>query len=132
MKAFLYLNLSEAAAYHNPLLQLLRQRLPNAAVLDLDLHSDEVLRYYALRMLREATRAAILLRAETETDLHPLMPLLEVLFEENHERLILLQGAHSRLQRMFAARPQVQFMVVRAEEAGQVVAQFLQQGATAV
>jgi hypothetical protein len=106
MQAFLFLDLTASEAYAKPLLGQVKQQLPEVAVLDIDAQSDELLRHYALRLLRESDKAVIYIKAGA-TELGNMMVLLEELFQERPDRLILLHGDHPRLLRMFQARPQV-------------------------
>lgn len=128
MQAFLYYDLAVSTAFHQPVVEQVRQSMPAVSVLDLDAASDKLLLHYALRLLRESERAVVSIKSDENTaDLSGLMPLLEELFEEGKQRLILLQGQHHpRLQRIFAARPHVAFKVVREEEVVPAVRQFLE------
>lgn len=120
MQAFLYFDLSSDTAFHKPVVEQVRQSLPTVSILDLDAKSDELLQHYALRLLRESEKAVVCIKAdENAAELGSLIPLLEELFEEGEKRLVLLQGQHPRLHRIFAARPHLVFKVV--EEEAQVV-----------
>ena len=119
MQAFLYFDLTPDTAFLKPVVEQVRQSLPTVSILDLDTKSDELLLHYALRLLRESESAVVCIRAdESTTNFGSLMPLLEELVEEGKQRLVLLQGQHPRLQRIFAARPHVVF---KAMEEAQVV-----------
>lgn len=127
MQAFLYYDLAVSTAFHQPVVEQVRQSIPAVSVLDLDAASDKLLLHYALRLLRESERAVVSIKSDGNTaDLTSLMPLLEELFVEGKQRLILLQGQHPRLQRIFAARSHVAFKVVREEEVVPAVRQFLE------
>lgn len=128
MQAFLYVELSTSTAYRKPLPEQVKQQLPEVAVLDIDAHSDDVLQHYALRLLRESDRAVVGIKADPSiTELGKIMALLEELFQEKAGRLVLLLGEHSRLRRMFEARPHVQFKQVKEEEAVREAKQFLKE-----
>jgi len=127
MQAFLYFDLSSDTSFHKPVVEQVRQRIPAVSVLDLDAESDELLQHYALRLLRESEKAVVCIKAnESSAELGSLMPLLEELFEEGKQRLVLLQGQHARLQRIFAARPHVVFKVVTEEQVVEEVRRFLE------
>ncbi|WP_299759072.1 hypothetical protein [uncultured Pontibacter sp.] len=127
MQAYLYVDLAVSTAFHQPVVKQVRQSMPAVSVLDLDAASDKLLQHYALRLLRESERAVVSIKSDENTaDLNSLMPLLEELFVEGKQRLILLQGQHPRLQRIFAARPHVDLKVVREEEVVPAVRQFLE------
>ncbi|WP_239022819.1 hypothetical protein [Pontibacter mangrovi] len=127
MQAFLYLDLTQSTAFHQPVAEQVRQRFPQVTVLDLDARSDELLQHYALRLLRESHRAVVCIKADGEaTELASIMPLLEELFEEEKRRLVILTGLQPRLQRIFAARPHVAFKVVIEEEVVGEVKRFLE------
>ena len=127
MQAFLYFDLTPDTSFHKPVVEQVRQRIPAVYVLDLDARSDELLQHYALRLLRESEKAVVCIRAdESTTSFGSLMPLLEELFEEGTRRLVLLQGQHPRLQRIFAARPHVVFKVVEEVQVVEEVRQFLE------
>ena len=126
MQAFLYLDLTAAAAYRKPLPEQVQQELPTVAVLDIDAQSSELVLHYALRLLRDSEKAVVYIKADaTAANFGTAMPLLEELFQAGENRLILLAGEHPRLLRMFQARPQVQFKQVNEEEALEEVKQFL-------
>lgn len=127
MQAFLYIELTTHTTYRKPLPEQVKQQLPEVAVLDIDAESDELLQHYALRLLRESDKAVVCIKADaTVTDLGKVMALLEELFQEKDNRLVLLLGEHSRLQRMFQARPQVQFRQVEEENVLEEVKRFLE------
>jgi hypothetical protein len=126
MQAFLYLDLTVSATYIKPLLGRVKQQLPEVAVLDIDAQSDELLRHYALRLLRESDKAVIYIQADAATTgFGSMMPLLEELFQEQPNKLILLQGDYPRLLRMLRARPQVQFKQVKEDDVLEEVELFL-------
>lgn len=117
MQAFLYFDLTDSGAYQKPVAAQVRQAFPDIAVLDLDTTSDDLLQHYARRMLREATQSIICIKADESTkDLGSLMPLLEEIFREGRQRLVLLEGEHTRLRRMFDARPSIIYSVVSEQE----------------
>ncbi|WP_276498712.1 hypothetical protein [Pontibacter litorisediminis] len=127
MQAFLYIVLTADTAFLQPVVERVRQSLPAVTVLDLDARSDELLQHYALRLLRESERAVVCIKAaESTTGFGSLMPLLEELFEEGRQRLVLLQGQQSRLQRIFAARPHTALKVVGEEEVMEEVKGFFE------
>ncbi|WP_266203314.1 hypothetical protein [Pontibacter kalidii] len=127
MQAFLYFDLAENTSFHKPVVEQVRQSMPSVSVLDLDAKSDELLQHYALRLLRESEQAVICIKAGADTaDFGSLMPLLEELFEEGRQRLVLLQGQHPRLQRIFAARPHLAFKMVKEEQVVEEVRMFLE------
>ncbi|WP_162051464.1 hypothetical protein [Pontibacter pamirensis] len=126
MQAFLYIELTTHTTYSKPLPEQVKRQLPEVAVLDIDAGSDELLQHYALRLLRESDQAVVCIKADANTPgLGKAMAILEELFEEKAGRLVLLLGEHSRLQRMFQARPHVQLRQVEEEEALNEVKQFL-------
>ncbi|AKD02587.1 hypothetical protein POKO110462_08725 [Pontibacter korlensis] len=125
MQAFLYVDLTSDTSFQQPVVEEVHKSLPSVSVLDIDARSDKLLQHYALRLLREAARAVVCIKAEEHTqDLGSLMPLLEELFQEGKQRLVLLQGQHPRLQRIFSARSHVAFKVVTEEEVVQEVKRY--------
>ena len=128
MQAFLYLDLTAAATYRKPLPEQVQQQLPAVAVLDIDAQTSELVLHYALRLIRESEKAVVYISTNaTAANFGTAMPLLEELFESRENRLILLEGDHPRLLRMFQARLQVQFKQVKEEEAMEEVRLFLRQ-----
>ncbi|MFD3001384.1 hypothetical protein ACFS7Z_13505 [Pontibacter toksunensis] len=126
MQAFLYIEITAETTYRKPLPEQVKQELPEVAVLDIDVQSDELLQHYALRLLRESDKAVACIKSdETAPGLGKAMPLLEELFQEKEGRLILLLGEHPRLLRMFQARPQVNFRQVAEQDALKEVKRFL-------
>ncbi|MCJ8165488.1 hypothetical protein MKJ04_11600 [Pontibacter sp. E15-1] len=117
-----------AAAYRKGLPEKVQQILPEAAVLDVDSTSGELVLHYALRLLRESEKAVVYIKADaTVTGFGGILPLLEELFDGNEQRLILLSGDYPRLLRMLQARPQVQFAQVNEQDALEAVKQFLEE-----
>ncbi|PRY09856.1 hypothetical protein CLV24_11761 [Pontibacter ummariensis] len=117
MQAFLLIQLSASATYEQPLLAELKQLLPDLAVLDIDGRSDELLQHYALRLLREADRAVVCIKAdEAAAGLINVMPLLEELLQSSQNRLVLLLGQYPRLLRIFESRPQLQYKQVAEQD----------------
>lgn len=126
MQAFLYFNLAAPGTYRQPLLERVKTALPQVTILDLDAQSGELVQHYALHLLREADQAVVCIKAnESITDLGSMMPLLEELFLEKQDRLVLLQGQHARLQRMFGAREGIEYKVVGEEDVVQEAQAFL-------
>ena len=126
MQAFLYLDLTAAAAYRKPLPEQVQQELPAVAVLDIDAQSSELVLHYALRLLRESEKAVLYIKADaTATNFGTAMPLLEELFQGGENRFILLAGDHPRLLRMLQARPYINFRLLEEEGALEMVKQFL-------
>ena len=125
MQAFLYFNLTAPGNYRQPLLEEVKTALPHIAILDMDAQSGELVQHYALQLLREAEQAVVCIKADESTaDIAALMPLLEELFLEKPERLVLLQGQQARLQRMFAARENIRHKLVSKEDVVQEVQAF--------
>ncbi|WP_199688411.1 hypothetical protein [Pontibacter oryzae] len=126
MQAFLYFDLTDSGAYQKPVVAQVRQAFPNIAVLDLDTTSDELLQHYARRMLREATQSIVCIKADESTkNLGSLMPLLEEIFRKGPQRLVILEGEHARLRRMFDARPHVRYLKVEPGQVLEEVKRFL-------
>ena len=126
MQAFLYFDLTAATTYRKALPEQVQQEFPAVAVLDIDAQSSELVLHYALRLLRESEKAVIYITTDaTVIGFGTIMPLLEELFQSQENRLMLLDGEHPRLLRMFQARPQVQFKQVNEEEALEEAKQFL-------
>ncbi|MFD2513049.1 hypothetical protein ACFSRY_04170 [Pontibacter locisalis] len=126
MQAFLFIDLTTPASYHQPVLERVKAVLPKVSVLDLDAESDEMMQHYALRLLRNSGKLVVCIKAdEGVTEIAVLMPFLEELFQENPDRLVLLLGHHTRLSRMFEARPEVNFKVVGEGEVVEETEKFL-------
>ena len=130
IQAFLYLDLTAAAAYRKPLPEQVQQELPAVAVLDIDAHTSELVLHYALRLLRESEKAVVYITTDaTAANFGTAMSLLEELFQSRENRLILFEGDHPRLLRMFQARPYINFRQIEEieeEEALEEVKQFLE------
>ncbi len=117
MQGFLYLDLSASNTYTKPVVEQVKQQLPGVAILDLDAQSDEVMLHYAKRFLEESERAVICFKApEPEAGFGKLMPLLEELLQEQPDRLLLLLGNHTRLERIAQVRPELIFKKVQDQE----------------
>ncbi|WP_439881142.1 hypothetical protein ACSX1A_18615 [Pontibacter sp. MBLB2868] len=127
MESFLYINLTHTNAYQQPVPERIKAAFPGIAILDLDARSGELVQHYALRLLRDSEKGVVCIKVDdSTTDIAVLMPLLEELFEEHAQRLVLLQGQHARLQRMFGARPDIEYAVVEEDEVLRAVERFLQ------
>ncbi len=126
MQAFLYVDLIVAAAYQKALPERVQRQFPAAAVLDIDATSGELVLHYALRLLRESEQMVVYIHVPMpEAGIDALMPLLEELFREQPDRLILLGGDHPRLLRMLQARPRLLFKQVKEEVALEEISKFL-------
>jgi biopolymer transport protein ExbD len=115
MQAFLLLDLTSAgkpASYQQADVNLVKVNFPDVALLDLDATSDELLVYYAKRMMQEAAQLVVCIKADENTSFRNLTPLLESLLQENEQQLVLLRGESHRLQRMIEARPYVKYKKV--------------------
>ncbi|MCC9168786.1 hypothetical protein [Pontibacter harenae] len=119
-KAFLYLQVTKAAAgiaYDLPLIKWVKTHYPDAAVLDADLQSDEITLHYARRLLQQNSRTIVCFKVEApDVPITGFMPLLEEMLQPQEQQLVLLWGEHSQLQRIFQARPQLQFKIYLEEE----------------
>ena len=119
MKAFLLIDLSHAAGavYEQPVLTHVKNMFPEVASLDLDAQSDTILQQYAVRLLQEADKAAVCVKAnEDAAAFGSILPVLEELLSPHPNRLLLLYGTNQRLQRMLQARPQIAFSVAQDEQ----------------
>lgn len=114
MQAFLFIDLSEGAAFEKPILSWVRRQFAGIAMLDVDTASDEMLQHYAVRLLQENPDAVVCIQSGGG-ELNRLMPLLEELLQPQPLRHILLLGEHPRLQRMFQARPGIRYSVAADE-----------------
>jgi hypothetical protein len=115
MQAFLLLDLTSAgkpASYQQADVNLVKVNFPDVALLDLDATSDELLVYYAKRVMQEAAQLVVCIKADENTSFRNLTPLLESLLQGNEQQLVLLRGESHRLQRMIKARPYVKFKKV--------------------
>ncbi|WP_114783884.1 hypothetical protein [Botryobacter ruber] len=119
MQAFLLIDLSNAAGavYEQPLLAHVKKTFPGISTFDLDAQSDTMLQQYAVRLLQEADKAAVCIRADEDAaGFGTIMPVLEELLTPHPDRLLLLYGINQRLQRMLQARPLLAFSVVNDEQ----------------
>ncbi|MBF9251715.1 hypothetical protein I2I11_00250 [Pontibacter sp. 172403-2] len=116
MQAFLLLDLTATTAFRQPLLAQVKQVWPEVAALDADAASGELLLHYALRLLRDADKAVVLVQAdESMLGFGNAMPLIEELLLPQDGRVILLLGRYPRLERMLQARPYLVFKQVEDE-----------------
>lgn len=116
MQAFLLLDLTSTTDFQRPLLAQVKQTWPEVVTLDVDTASGELLLHYALRLLREADKAVVLVQVDERTPgFGSAMPLVEELLLAQEGRMILLLGRHPRLQRMLQARPHIAFRQILGE-----------------
>lgn len=116
MQAFLLLDLTSTTDFQRPLLAQVKQTWPEVVTLDVDTASGELLLHYALRLLREADKAVVLVQVDERTPgFGSAMPLVEELLLAQEGRMILLLGRHPRLQRMLQARPHIAFKQILDE-----------------
>lgn len=119
MQAFLYIDLSSTAGvtFQQPLLEQVTKQHPELSVLDLDTQSDELMQHYAKKLLQEAEQSIICIKGDRlNIGFGKLTPILEEILRPETNRMILLLGWHSRLQRMLQARPLLEFKQIEDEE----------------
>ncbi|NEM96647.1 hypothetical protein [Pontibacter burrus] len=129
MKALLYIRLlskGETIAYSNPVLDQVKQQLPDVAVLDLDSRSDQLVLHYARQLLKEASQTIVCIDSTTpDAGFGSIFSLLEPMLESEKKQLILFRNSHHRLQRMVQARQELQLKMMQDDvELLQVVGQF--------
>ncbi|QCR23746.1 hypothetical protein [Pontibacter sp. SGAir0037] len=116
MRAFILVHIADSGAitFGDPMLDWVKQQYANVVPFDLDAQSDELMQQYALRLLREATASIVCLKAEGQAAFGRVVPLLQELLMPHLNRLVVLQGEHLRLQRVFEARPDMKFTTIRS------------------
>lgn len=120
MKAFLLIRLAASfprLAYSHPFPDHIKSSYPDVAVFDIDGYSDEMMQQYALRLMRESESCIVCFEAEENDAIDKVMALLEEMLQPDSRRLIMLSGEHTRLQRIFGARPMLNFIAVENAEA---------------
>jgi hypothetical protein len=117
MKALLYIRLltdDQTIVYQNSLLEQVKKKFPDVAVLDVDSQSGELVVHYAKKLLQDATQVIVCLDSATaDAGFGSIFSLLELLLEWQKEQLILFRNNHNRLLRMVQARPELEAKVVQ-------------------
>ncbi|MBC5774277.1 hypothetical protein H8S95_09410 [Pontibacter sp. KCTC 32443] len=117
MKALLYIRLladTQTIAYGNPVLEQVKIQYPDAAVLDIDSQSGELVLHYARQLLQDSEELIVCIDSNApDVGVGSIFPLLELILEGQKRQLILLKNSHHRLQRMVQARPELQMKMVQ-------------------
>ena len=107
-----YVELSAARvySYRKPLLEKLKQRFPEGVYLDLDSFSDDYLTTQACRLVKEADKNVLYFTSsEPDAPLGAALRLAEILIRRSANSLVVLQGPHTRLERLFSNRENIVF-----------------------
>lgn len=93
-ESLVYIQLNEGiqASFEKPLVKGIRQALPTVVTFDFDAYSEESTRNYALDLLRQSRRAALVVEATSENGpFSGLIQFLNRVQQIRHPRLLLLQ-----------------------------------------
>lgn len=113
MVAFIYAELGNEInySYQKPLLAQIKKQFPSVEYLDLDTYSDEFLITQACQMVEQANSCGIYFKIlDSEAALGAILRLAEVVIRRTQNGLVVLQGSHSRLERLFSHRPTLIFL----------------------
>ena len=129
MKALLYICLlSEASTivYGSPVLEQVKTKLPDVAVLDIDSQSGELVLHYAKQLLQDSEQVIVCIdSAAADSGFGSVFPLLKLVLEGQKDQLIVFRSEHTSLQRIVQARPELQMQAVQDDvELIQVMKEF--------
>lgn len=119
MPFFIYAELPNELpySYQKPLLTKIKRHFPDVIYLDMDAHSEEFLVSQACRLVAQAEVGVIYFNSSApETSLGATLPLAEVLIRRQEKTLVILQGPHSRLERLLINRSNLTFLNNPSEE----------------
>ena len=98
-------------SYHQPLLTEVKRLFPALTCLDLDSFSEEYLMMQAGRLLEQADQCVVYFASPApETPLGATLSLAEGLLRRPAASLVVVQGQHTRLERLFAQRRPLTFL----------------------
>lgn len=107
MQVFIYVELLDkpSYSYQKPVLNLVKQSIPGMIYLDVDSFSDDFLVTQACQLLEQATVSVVYFKsASSEAKIGSLVRFAETLIRIQNEKLIVVQGQHNRLERVFSNR----------------------------
>ncbi|QNF31677.1 hypothetical protein HUW51_02660 [Adhaeribacter swui] len=113
MAAFIYieLGLSSDYTYYKPVLAKVKKRFPHLDYLDLDAFSEEFLMAQVNQVVAAADKCAVYFNiVDTEEPLGAVLPLAEILIRRQENTQVVLQGPHTRLERLFSNRQNLNFL----------------------
>lgn len=113
MGAFIYAELSQALnnSYQKPVLELIKKQFSSFDYLDLDNFSEEFLIMQTCQLVELADTCVVYFKSlAPEAPLGATLRLAEVLIRRQHSTLVVLQGTHTRLERLFNNRPTLTFL----------------------
>ncbi len=112
MAAFIYAELDQDLhySYQKPVLGQVKKQFPSLDYLDLDTFSEEFLIMQACQMIALADKCGVYFKSlEPEAPLGATLRLAEILIRRQQPTLVILQGANTRLERLFSNRPALVF-----------------------
>ncbi|PSR55807.1 hypothetical protein AHMF7605_21055 [Adhaeribacter arboris] len=112
MLVFIYAELQPDSAYtyQKPILTKIKSSFPKVNSLDVDAYSEEFLVSQACQLIEQADRCGIYFNSpDPEISLGSTIRLVEVLIRRQQKNLVILNGEHQRLERLFSNRAQLTF-----------------------
>ena len=114
---YVELSLAGVYSYQKPILEKLKRRFPEGVYLDLDSFSEDYLTGQACRMVEEADKSVLYFTSsEPDAPLGSALRLAEILIRQSPASLVVLQGQHTRLERLFSNRGNLIFAHNPTEE----------------
>jgi hypothetical protein len=111
--AFIYAELGQNShySYHKPILGQVKKQFPDLDFLDLDTFSEEFLITQGCQMVELASKCGVYFKSlEPDAALGATLRLAEVLIRRQQPTLVILQGTHTRLERLFGNRLNLNFL----------------------
>ncbi len=118
MAAFIYVELGQNShfSYHKPILEQVKKQFPDLSFLDLDTFSEEFLINQACQLVELASKCGVYFTSlEPDASFGATLRLAEVLIRRQQPTLVVLQGTHTRLERLFGNRSNLNFLKNPAE-----------------
>lgn len=114
MQVFIYAELLNEPnySYQKPILSWIKQTVHSVDCLDIDSFTEDYLITQACQMLENATTKVVYFKsAVIDASMGSLARLAEVLIQNTEgKRLMILEGQHTRLEKIFLNRPGLEFL----------------------
>ncbi|RDC64579.1 hypothetical protein [Adhaeribacter pallidiroseus] len=113
MATFIYVEVNQkfSSAYQKPMLEQVKKQFSGLDYLDLDGFSEEFLTKQACQLAELADICGVYYKSfAPEASLGATLPLAEILIRRSQPTLVILQGTHIRLEKLFSNRSNLIFL----------------------
>ncbi len=119
MVVFIYVAVADepSYSYENPFLSQVKKQFPEIVYLDIDSFSDDFLVTQACQLVEQAEVCVVYFTSTAPAArMGSSARLAEVLIRKQNKSLVGLQGANTRIERLFTARTHLSFLLNPGQE----------------